>query len=69
MLIKSLLLYCNSRNKKNSNKDISSFVIILRDESKLIEEQEAEKAKYKSEDFLYQILQRDIVNTLNQRET
>ncbi|OHS99621.1 Adenylate and Guanylate cyclase catalytic domain containing protein [Tritrichomonas foetus] len=54
----------------NDNKgDISSFVIILRDESILQSQQkEAEEAKKASEKLLYQILPRGIVFRLNQGE-
>jgi len=48
---------------------IDSFVIILRDERELFRQQkEAEEAKRKSEELLYQILPRDIVVKLNQGE-
>jgi len=55
---------------KQENKDsIDSFVIILRNEIELIEQQEkAQQAKKKSEDLLYQILPRDIVVRLNEGE-
>ncbi|OHT16587.1 Adenylate and Guanylate cyclase catalytic domain containing protein [Tritrichomonas foetus] len=49
--------------------EIKSFVMILRDESDLIhQQQEAEQAKKQSESLLYQILPRDIVVRLNQGE-
>lgn len=53
-----------------SNDDtVTSFVILLRDESALLEQQEqAENAKKQSEQLLYQILPRDIVIRLNQGE-
>ena len=48
---------------------IESFVIIIRDETALLEQQEnAEKAKAQSENLLFQILPRDIVIKLNQGE-
>jgi PAS domain S-box-containing protein len=49
--------------------DVSSFVFILKDVTRLLEQQqEAEEAKAKSEHLLYQILPRGIVNKLNQGE-
>lgn len=48
---------------------IKSFVVIFRNEHELMQQiTEAEIAKKKSEDLLYQILPRDIVNRLNQGE-
>jgi len=53
----------------SSNKEIESFVIIIRDETQLIEQQEsAELAKKNSETLLFQILPRDIIIRLNQGE-
>lgn len=52
-----------------SDGTLNSFVVILRDESEMIAQQEeAEQAKKQSEDLLYQILPRDIVVKLNQGE-
>ncbi|OHT07667.1 Adenylate and Guanylate cyclase catalytic domain containing protein [Tritrichomonas foetus] len=52
-----------------SGDEVTSFVILLRDESHLLQQQEeAEKAKKQSETLLYQILPRDIVIRLNQGE-
>jgi class 3 adenylate cyclase len=49
--------------------DLSSFVIILRDITHLVAQQEqAELAKAQSEKLLYEILPRDIVNRINQQE-
>lgn len=49
--------------------EITSFVMLLRDETQLLEQQEqAERAKKQSEQLLYQILPRDIVIRLNQGE-
>lgn len=53
----------------SSGTEISSFVVCVRDESSLIQQQkEAELAKKKSESLLYQILPRDVVIRLNQGE-
>jgi len=53
----------------SSNKDISMYVLIIRDETELINQQEvAEEAKKKSETLLFQILPRDIIVRLNQGE-
>jgi PAS domain S-box-containing protein len=55
----SLLMLCNGD-------DISGFVAILRDETALLQQQEAaEDAKKQSETLLFQILPRDIVARLN----
>ena len=52
-----------------SNGDVSSFVVVLRDESEVAKQrEEAEQAKAKSENLLYHILPRDIVVRLNQGE-
>jgi PAS domain S-box-containing protein len=49
--------------------EVSSFVVILRDETDLLAQQEeAEAAKKQSETLLYQILPRDIVARLNAGE-
>jgi class 3 adenylate cyclase len=56
--------------KANNKEELSSYVLILRDESILLEQQEElEKAKQRSEELLYQILPKDIVNKINQGET
>jgi PAS domain S-box-containing protein len=53
----------------SDSRDISSFVLIIRDVTALMKQQEeAEEAKAKSEKLLYEILPRDIVNRLNQGE-
>jgi PAS domain S-box-containing protein len=53
----------------SDGKGVSSFVLILRDITELMKQQEeAEEAKAKSEALLYEILPRDIVNRLNQGE-
>ncbi|OHS93111.1 Adenylate and Guanylate cyclase catalytic domain containing protein [Tritrichomonas foetus] len=53
----------------NSHDAVESFVIILRDETELLNNQrEAELAKQQSENLLYQILPRSIVTRLNQGE-
>ncbi|KAK8842310.1 hypothetical protein M9Y10_025887 [Tritrichomonas musculus] len=53
----------------DEDNQIQSFVIILRDESELIaQQQRAEEAKKTSESLLYQILPRSIVVRLNQGE-
>jgi PAS domain S-box-containing protein len=53
----------------SDNKTIESFVVIVKDISKLIvQQQEAEIAKQNSEKLLYEILPRDIVNRINQGE-
>lgn len=53
----------------NDQKDISSMVVILKDETVLRSRQiEAEEAKKQSEHLLYQILPQDIVLRLNQGE-
>ncbi|OHT09625.1 Adenylate and Guanylate cyclase catalytic domain containing protein [Tritrichomonas foetus] len=53
----------------DSSDSITSFVVLLRDESLLLQQQdEAEKAKKQSEQLLYQILPRAIVVRLNQGE-
>ena len=56
---------------QNSNShEPSSFVVILRDETKLIQQRKsAEEAKAASEKLLYQILPKDIVTRLNRGET
>jgi len=55
--------------KSSSTNEISSFVIILKDESELTKQQrEAETAKKNSEDLLFQILPRSIVLRLNEGE-
>jgi PAS domain S-box-containing protein len=52
------------------SKVAQSFVIIMRDETELLKQRaEAETAKQKSEDLLYQILPRDIVVRLNRGES
>jgi PAS domain S-box-containing protein len=49
---------------------LTAFVLILRDITELIQQQQAaETAKTASEKLLYEILPRDIVNRLNQEET
>jgi PAS domain S-box-containing protein len=49
--------------------DLNSFVLILRDITNLVKQQEAaEVAKAQSEKLLYEILPRDIVNRINQQE-
>jgi PAS domain S-box-containing protein len=49
--------------------DVTSFVLILRDVTILLSQQQAaETAKAQSEKLLYEILPRDIVNRLNQHE-
>ena len=54
---------------ENGTKVAKSFTVVIRDITELIEQrQKAEEAKKKSEDLLYQILPRDIVNRLNQGE-
>lgn len=54
----------------SSSSVAKSFVVILRDESLLIEQRKkAEQAKEQSERLLYQILPRDIVTRLNRGET
>ncbi|EAX95329.1 Adenylate and Guanylate cyclase catalytic domain containing protein [Trichomonas vaginalis G3] len=54
---------------KSNNGDINSFVVILRDQTSLVEQmKQAEEAKAKSEKLLYQILPRDIVVQLNRGE-
>ncbi|EAX87786.1 Adenylate and Guanylate cyclase catalytic domain containing protein [Trichomonas vaginalis G3] len=54
---------------KNNNGDLNSFVIILRDQTALVNQmKQAEDAKAKSEKLLYQILPRDIVVQLNKGE-
>lgn len=56
--------------KDEKSKAAQSFVVIMRDETfSLKKKEEAEAAKKKSEDLLYQILPRDIVVRLNQGET
>lgn len=53
----------------NRNRNIESFIVILRDESLLVSQQkEAEEAKAKSEMFLYQNLLHDVLFKLNQGE-
>lgn len=53
----------------SSHTTVDSFVIILRDETELIAHQkEAEDAKQKSENLLFQILPRTIVTRINQGE-
>lgn len=52
--------------KKESETNVNSFVIILRDQTNLVNQKKAaEEAKAKSEKLLYQILPRDIVVQLN----
>ncbi|OHT12680.1 Adenylate and Guanylate cyclase catalytic domain containing protein [Tritrichomonas foetus] len=52
------------------SKIAKSFVVIMRDETELLKQQQAaEAAKKQSEDLLYQILPRDIVTRLNSGET
>jgi PAS domain S-box-containing protein len=52
------------------SKAAQSFVVILRDETELLQQrQTAEQAKRQSEDLLYQILPRDIVVRINGGET
>jgi len=54
---------------KDGGSQVSSFVFIVRDETELVKQQEeAEKAKARSESLLYQILPPDIVIRLNQGE-
>jgi PAS domain S-box-containing protein len=49
--------------------ELSSFVLILKDITSLVKQQEeAEVAKAQSEKLLYEILPRDIVNRINQQE-
>jgi PAS domain S-box-containing protein len=49
--------------------ELASFVLILRDITSLVKQQEeAEVAKAQSEKLLYEILPRDIVNRINQQE-
>lgn len=49
--------------------EFESFILVLRDESDLLEQQEiAEEAKKKSETLLYQIIPRNIVTRINQGE-
>ena len=56
--------------KDEKSKSAQSFVVIMRDETfSLKKKEEAEQAKKKSEELLYQILPRDIVVRLNQGET
>lgn len=53
----------------SESNEVSSFVMILRNESELVEQQKvAEEAKKTSENLLYQILPRSIVVRLNQGE-
>lgn len=53
----------------NSSTEITSFVVILRDESVLVQQQsDAEKAKKRSKSLSYKILPRSIVVKLNQGE-
>jgi len=53
----------------SSGESSESYVVIIRDERELFRQQkEAEEAKQKSENLLYQILPRDIVVKLNQGE-
>lgn len=55
--------------KSHNSNSITSFVIILRDQSQLAEQQsQAEEAKRKSESLLYEILPRDIVVKINRGE-
>ncbi|KAK8833926.1 hypothetical protein M9Y10_005815 [Tritrichomonas musculus] len=57
----------NSGSSKGAK--VESFVVILRDETQLVQQQrEAEAAKAQSENLLYQILPRDIVVRLNSGE-
>jgi len=52
-----------------NSSDVHSFVFVLRDETELVkQQQEAEKAKSRSESLLYQILPPDIVVRLNRGE-
>ena len=55
---------------EQNSREPSSFVVILRDETKLIQQRKsAEEAKAASEKLLYQILPKDIVTRLNRGET
>lgn len=55
--------------KAHNSTEIKSFVVILSDQTELLEQQqEAEKAKAQSEKLLYQILPRDIVVQINRGE-
>lgn len=55
--------------KKDKDDDVASFVVILRDQTALVQQKKAaEEAKAKSEKLLYQILPRDIVVQLNRGE-
>ncbi|KAK8838264.1 hypothetical protein M9Y10_035685 [Tritrichomonas musculus] len=57
------------KKKWEKNSNIESFVVILRDETEMINHQKvAEEAKKQSEQLLYQILPRSIVVRLNQGE-
>lgn len=63
------MIFGMTGNNIEKGGDIESFVVILRDETLLVENQEeAERAKKQSEDLLFQILPRDIVVRLNQGE-
>ena len=56
-------------NNGNKGAKVESFVVILRDETQLMQQQkEAEAAKAQSENLLYQILPRDIVVRINSGE-
>ena len=57
--------------RESSNSKIAgSFVVILDDETEFLKQQkQAEEAKKNSEELLYQILPRDVVNRLNRGET
>lgn len=55
--------------KKDDSSDVNSFVVIMKDQNKLfLQKQQAEEAKAKSENLLYQILPRDIVLQINRGE-
>ncbi|EAY00327.1 Adenylate and Guanylate cyclase catalytic domain containing protein [Trichomonas vaginalis G3] len=55
--------------KKEGSDDVNSFVLVLRDQTALVnQKKQAEEAKAKSEKLLYQILPRDIVVQLNRGE-
>jgi PAS domain S-box-containing protein len=63
-VLANLMGMCNG-----DSRSVSSFVLILRDVTELVKQQEeAEEAKAKSEALLYEILPRDIVNRINQGE-
>lgn len=55
--------------RRSANEELNNYVIVLRDETLLLKQQhEAEEAKAKSEELLYQILPRDIVIRLSSGE-